>query len=411
MSGGVVIIGAGQAGVQAALSLREGGFQDPITLIGSEPYAPYQRPPLSKTFLNEGSAPESLYFKPREALEKRNIRLLDDTAVAAIDRASRAVQLTDGRAVAFDRLILATGARNRPLPLPGGNAPNVHMLRGIDDALALRLSLDHAAKAVIIGGGFIGLEVAASLRKQSIEVTLLEAGQRLCARACLPETSVALLDHQRAIGVDVRLGAQVTEITTTDGNASGVRLGDVAYLQADLVLTCVGVLPNDELAREAQLGCDNGVVVDASLRTNDPDIFAIGDCAQFPCPVHGRAVRLESVPNAAAQGRHVAAVILGSDAPFRAMPWFWSDQGDLKLQMAGASMPVGPLSDVEVVRTEKGQVAYSFANDRLKSVECINSPADFVTARKLLTDGYAPSRADLVDADWNLRALAKSRAA
>ncbi|WP_336099075.1 NAD(P)/FAD-dependent oxidoreductase [Roseovarius sp. CH_XMU1461] len=408
MESGVVIVGAGQAGLQAGLSLREGGYSAPITLIGDEAHAPYQRPPLSKTYLASDVAPDTLFIKPRAALASRDITLRDGTRVTAIDRDARTVTLSCGDVLAFTSLILATGTRNRLLPLPGAEAKGVHALRGVDDAQALREALGAARRVAIIGGGFIGLEIAASLRKRAIAVSLFEAGDRLCARACLPQTSEQLFMHQRNIGTDVNIGAQIARIETEAGRAVGIALQDGPIVPADLVLVCIGVVPNTELAEAVELPCDNGVAVDAHLRTADPDIYAIGDCASFPCPDHGRRVRLESVPNATAQGRYVAGSLLGQDAPFRAFPWFWSDQGDLKLQMAGVSDPQG---SVDRVATANGQVIFNFSAGRLCAVECINAPAEFVTARKLVSTGAAPTREALIEADWNLRALAKVKAA
>lgn len=411
MEPGILIVGAGQAGVQAALSLRDGNYQGPITLVGNEPFAPYQRPPLSKTFLDEDCAPASLFLKSPEALTNRGIRWISSTLAKAIERDKHQLVLADDTFIPYDRLVLATGTRSRPLTVPGASADGVYMLRGIEDAQILRRALKETTNAVIIGGGFIGLEVAASLRKQEIDVLLLEAGPRVCERACLPETSIALLRNLREIGVDARTDAQVSAISSRNGKAYGVELSDGQRIRADLVLVCIGVVPNTELADAAGLTCDNGVCVDETLRTEDPNIFAIGDCARFPFSDQNDMIRFESVPNATAQGRHVASIILGSTAPFRAMPWFWSDQGALKLQMVGVTAQIGPERSVHVAPRENGQVAFCLAEEKLCGIECINAPLDFVTARKLLNGSKVVSRADLIAADWNLQSISKMRAA
>jgi 3-phenylpropionate/trans-cinnamate dioxygenase ferredoxin reductase subunit len=324
----VVIIGAGQAAAQLVASLRQGGFTGAIRMIGDEPYAPYQRPPLSKKFLSERPPAETLYFRADNFWREHDVALDVGMHAEAIDRAARHVELADGRVAGYDTLVLATGTRARDLPLPGAHLDGVFSLRKIDDVRRLRGPLDEAKRVVIVGGGYIGLEVAAVVRGEGREVAVLEAEERVMKRVTSPVISNFMQDFHRLRGVDIRVGARLAAVEG-EGRVRQVRLADGATLPADLVLMAVGARPNDDLASAAELPCQDGVVVDAHGATADPAIFAAGDCTRFPSRRYGRALRLECVQNAIDQAKAVAAAILGKPQLYDPVPWFWSDQYDL----------------------------------------------------------------------------------
>lgn len=397
----VVIAGAGQAGFQVAASLRQEGFDGRVVLIGDEPGLPYQRPPLSKAYLADGNG-DRLTFRPREFFAEHGIELVLDAGVRRIDRAACRVELADGRGYAFDHLVLALGARNRTLALPGADLPNVIGLRTLADAERLRENLAGAASLAVIGGGLIGLEVAAVARKAGLEVTVAEAGERLMRRTVSAPTAAHLQDWHEAQGTRIRLNASVRGIVSgRDGLAAGLDLADGTGVAADLVLVAAGVVPNQELAAEAGLAVGDGIIVDAMLSTSDPAISAIGDCACFPGGVGGRPFRLESVQNAVDQARSVAARLLGRAEPYHRVPWFWSDQGPNKLQIAGLAAGC----DRFVERRAAGGVfaLYGFREDRLQAVESINAPADHMAARRLLALPQPPTLADLQRVDFDPR--------
>jgi 3-phenylpropionate/trans-cinnamate dioxygenase ferredoxin reductase subunit len=409
MSAPIVIVGAGQAGVQTAEALRSGGFDDPIVMLGDEPHAPYHRPPLSKAWLAGEMSGEQLTMRSLEVLAKKRIELQTGTLVAAIDRAARQVRLADGTTIGYRGLVLATGSTPRALPVPGGDGPRVAALRGRDDGERIAQALRDCAVAglpvVVVGGGFIGLEVAATARKQGLAVTILEALPRLMARAVAPVVSDWYAALHRQHGVDVVLGAQVSRIDTDADGGCTVRTADGRAFRAGLVVVGIGVVPNDRLASEAGLRCDRGVVVDACARTSDPAIVAAGDCTARAL-ADGTLLRLESVQNAVEQGRSAAAALLGQERPFVATPWFWSDQYDVKLQMAGLSGG----ADQQVVRGDpqagKWSV-YHFRDGRLIAVDSINASADHLIARRLLDKGVFPTAAQVADPAFDLGALAK----
>ncbi len=332
---GVVIVGAGQAGLQAASELRAQGYQGEVTLIGEEMALPYHRPPLSKAYLTGEKGPEALLMRGEPFFVEQRIDLELGTAATAIDRARKAVILADGRRIAYERLVLATGAAPRRLSCPGSDLDGVVVLRTRKDADDLRTRLDKAQRVVVVGGGFIGLEVAASAAKLGKQVAVLEAAPRLMARAVGEGISAFFLAAHRAHGVDVRLGAMLAAIEGEASQVAGARLADGEFIPCDLIVVGVGVTPNVGLAAAAGLDAGNGIVVGRTQRTADPDIWALGDCASFPNP-HGEGlIRLESVQAAVDQAKTVAADILGAAQPYAAIPWFWSDQYDLKLQMVG----------------------------------------------------------------------------
>ena len=405
---GIVIVGAGQAGLQAAEALRAGGFAGPLTLLGDEPHGPYHRPPLSKAWLAGEMDASQLAMRAPEMLARKGITLRTGVRATAIDRAARRLHLDDGSALRWQGLVLATGATPRALALPGGDAPGVHALRSRQDASAIaeRLQACGAAQqpVVVIGGGFIGLEVAATARKKGLAVTVLEAAPRLLGRVLAPMLSDWYAALHRGHGVDLRLGAQVTALTTgADGRVDGVRLADGTQLPAGLVVVGIGVVANDALAREAGLACDRGIVVDACARTADPAIVAAGDCTARRLD-DGSLLRLESVQNATEQGKSAAAALLGQPRPFTATPWFWSDQYDRKLQMAGLSTG----ADRWAVRGALDSASFSvyhFQGTRLLAVDSVNAARDHLQARKLLDAGRSPTPEQVADTAFDLASL------
>lgn len=375
---GLVIIGAGQAAAQLVMSLRATGDARPVTLIGDEPWLPYSRPPLSKSFLKGNSQIEDLYLRPAAWFSAQGITLRLGERALAIDRARHRVRLTDGE-ISYDTLVLATGTRPRTLADLPVTMGNVVALRGIDDSRKLLDLLPGCQRVAVIGGGFVGLEFAAVMRGMGRSVTLIEAAPRLMGRAVSPALSDWFAGLHRRHGVDVRLGTGVTGVVRSDEKVSALVLSDDALVPVDLVLVGVGVAPNDEIARAAGLACDNGILVDASLRTADPAVHAIGDCCAFPLP-DGRRVRLESVQNAVDQAKHLARMLTGSPAPYAATPWFWSDQFDAKLQIAGLLPPdaggIAPAAPPFSLDHRTGE--------RIVCRESINDPRAHLQARKTI---------------------------
>jgi 3-phenylpropionate/trans-cinnamate dioxygenase ferredoxin reductase subunit len=388
---GVVIVGAGQAGLQVAASLRDGHYAGPITLVGDEAHLPYGRPPLSKAFLKGADTTETLSLRPQSFIDRHKIVLRSGVAVAAIDRERRLVMMADGEAFAFETLVLATGARNRPLPVPGAGLDGVFSLRGTDDAMRLRTALAAARAVVVVGGGFLGLEVASTAAAAGCAVTVIEAGPRLMGRAVSPPISDDFLRRHIASGVTILLNESVVALTEADGRVASVQLRSGAAVPADLVLVAIGVVPNVELAVAAGLAIADGIVVDAAMRTADPAIYAVGDCALHPNKHAGGPVRLESVQNAMDQARCAASNILGTPAHYTAVPWFWSDQAGAKLQIAGLR---GDADQFEMVGEGDAFSVYCSRAGRLVCVESVNRPLDHAKARKQLgTDAAALSTA------------------
>jgi len=382
----VVIVGAGQAAAQLVQSLRQGGYKDAIRMIGDEPYAPYQRPPLSKKFLTERPPAETLYFRPEKFWTDQGVTVNYGTPVAKIDRANRRVDFRDGSAD-YGMLFLATGTRARDLPVPGANLEGVFSLRKIDDVRRLRGPLDAARRVVIVGGGYIGLEVAAVARGEGREVAVLEAEERVMKRVTSPVISHFMQDFHRNRGVDIRLGARLAAIEG-EGKVQQVRLADGAALPADLVLLAVGARPNDDLAAAAGLPCQDGVVVDEHGRTADPAIYAAGDCTRFPSRRYGRALRLECVQNAIDQAKAVASEMLGKPQHHDPVPWFWSDQYELKLQMAGLSDGYDDAQTVGDVAAARFSVEYR-RNGKLIAVDAVNDGRAYMSGRKRIAEETA----------------------
>ena len=407
MNGPYVIVGAGQAGLQIAESLRHEKYQGPITLLGAEAHAPYNRPPLSKQWLRERRSTTALFIRGPEAIARRHIDLQLHTTASAIDRAARLVHCADGRSFPYGGLALATGARLRTLALPGAGLHGVCGLRTIDDAERIAAALDRcaarAAPVVVIGGGFIGLEVAATARQQGLEVTVLEGLERLMSRVVAPIVSEAAAQLHRAHGVQLVFGVRVTELLGQGNEVRAVRTADGQEYAAGCVVVGVGVEPEDALARAAGLDCDRGIIVDDCSRTSDPLIVAAGDCCARR-RADGTLLRLESVQNASEQGKSAAAALLGQERPFTAAPWFWSDQYDVKLQMVGLSSGY----DQVVTRGDTAPPAFSafyFGGARLLAVDSLNRIPDHMIGRKLLDHGVSPTPEQAADATFDLHAL------
>ncbi len=405
-SPGFVVIGAGQAGVQAAEALRAGGAEA-VTLIGDEVHGPYHRPPLSKAWLAGEIDGQQLVLRAPEALQRKGIVLRTGVRVAAIDRDAQQLHLADGERLPYRGLVLATGSRPRLLTLPGADAPNVLALRTRADADAIAAGLqacaDQGLPVVVIGGGFIGLEVAATARKKGLAVTVLEAAPRLLGRVLAPLLSDWYAELHRGRGVAVELGVGVAAIEQAAGRAVAVLGSAGQRWPAGLVVVGVGVTANDELAREAGLECERGIVVDGAARTADARITAAGDCTARRAD-DGTLLRLESVHNATEQGRSAAAALLGQPRPFTGTPWFWSDQYDRKLQMAGLSTG----ADTWALRGATGDAAFSvwhFRGGRLLAADTVNNPREHLLARKLLDAGCSPTPEQAADAGFDLGSL------
>ncbi len=403
----IVIVGAGECGARAAQALREEGFAGPVTLIGAEPHAPYERPPLSKSALTDEGEPKLRTILSDEKLAELDIRLIRGTGVTSIDRAQHEIVLANGDRLAYARLLLATGATARRLPIPGADSPRCVYLRSYDDALRIRGAIGPGCRVAIIGGGFIGLEVAASARQRGAAVTLVEALPRLLAR-CVPEDiAAAVIEKHMARGVKIRCGEALTAIEHGPDETVLRCRGDA--IPADLVLIGIGAVPEIGLAAEAGLKCDNGIAVNDRLQTSDPAIFAAGDCCSFPLGIYGgRRVRLESWRNAQDQGTLAARNMLGQDERLTAVPWFWSDQYDLTLQIAG-------LTDEgrRIIRRDLGDGAFllfHLADDgRLVAASGIGQgnaiAKDIRLAEMLVARSARPAPADLASPDVRLKRL------
>ncbi|MEU0414556.1 FAD-dependent oxidoreductase [Streptomyces griseorubiginosus] len=403
---GVVVVGGGQAGFSVVSALRSAGYDGPVTVLADEHHLPYQRPPLSKKAHTDPDGirvdlvPESFY-------RERDIELRLGDGVTAIDTATRTVVTGTGTRVPYEHLVLATGARNRPLPVPGASLDGVHALRSLDDALAIGRALTTARDVVVIGGGFIGLELAQVAAARGAHVTVVELADRLLSRAVSPQLQEHLRARHESSGVRILTGTGVEAIEGADRVERVVT--ERGVLTADLVVYGIGATPRDELARDAGLAVDDGVIVDEQLRSvSDPRISAVGDCARHPHPHADGPVRLESVQNATDQGVLVGRRIAGTPAPYRSLPWFWSDQGAIKLQIAGLRASTDEVLVAEGDAPER-LAAYAFRDDRLVAVETLNWPAEHLAARRLL-ERLVPVRAvDL--AGSTLGALARARRA
>lgn len=401
----IVIIGAGQAGFQAAASLRELDRASRIVLVGDEKHAPYQRPPLSKSYLFDEAADEDVSLRPSSFFALHQIELATGRRAVSIDRERRKVRFADDRELEYEHLVLATGARNRPLTVPGAELRNVFYLRTLDDAKALRAQLAAARSVVVIGAGFVGLELAAGTAARGLSTTVLDISDRPMARAVSKTMSAVFAREHRKLGVHLRFNAEVVQLLGERGCVSGVETLEGEILPADLVVIGIGVIPNVELAATCDLAIDNGIAVDERLQTSDPQISAIGDVAAHPNPyADGHRKRLESVQNASDQARCVALRLAGRPASYEAVPWFWSYQGALKLQMTGLPRT----GCEEVVRGDPDGTACSvflFHDGKLVSVETLNRAGDHMVARRLLATRAAVTAQQAGDLGFDLKSL------
>ena len=402
----IVVIGAGQAGQQICDSLRRGGYQGRLVLLGDEAHLPYQRPPLSKKFLTGTLEAERLWLRPASYYEKNAVELRLGVPVAALDRATRTLSLADGATLQYASLAFATGTRVRPVSVPGAEHADIHYVRSLADGQRLAARLNQVQSLAVIGGGFIGLEVAAIARELGKQVLLIEALERLMARAVAPQVSDFYAELHRAHGVEVLLATGVSAIER-EGHGYSLLTSDGARRGVDLIVAGIGVVPNSELAASAGLACRNGgILVDEYARSSDPHIVAAGDCTWHMNGFLQREIRLESVQNAVDQAKTAAASLLGHAAPYCQVPWFWSDQYDVKLQIAGIGMP----HEVAVFRGEPAVKAFSvlyFHAGRLIGVDSLNRPADHMAARKLLTQGTTLSPAEARDPALDLMHMAR----
>nr|WP_315242964.1 FAD-dependent oxidoreductase [uncultured Albidiferax sp.] len=402
----VVIIGAGQAGYQTAASLRQEGFTGSITLVGDEAGVPYQRPPLSKAYLLGKVGAPALRFRPPEWFDQQTVTRIH-SSVTEIDRAAQTITLADGEHLAYDHLVLATGARNRVPPIPGADLDGVFGIRTLADAEALAPRVGTAKHVVVIGAGFIGLEFAAVAAAKGVTVHVVEMGTRPMARALSTHMSQLFNDAHLGWGVKMDYGQTISQITGIDGKVTGVTTGSGQQIATDLVVYGIGVVPNAELAAQAGLAVHNGISVDAHLLTSDPAISAIGDVVSFPSPHTASSIRLESVQNAVDQARNVAARLMGKPVDYAALPWFWTDQGDLKLQIAGLSD--GHDHNVMLGTPESRQLSVlCFNQGRLVAVESCNRPADHMAARKILARKLPLTPEQASVPDFNLKAYEAS---
>ncbi len=390
MAHNIVIIGAGQAGAQAVATLRAEGYSGVLTLVGDEPFAPYQRPPLSKAYLMGTLERARLFLKPDTFYRDAACEVILGVSVRAIDRAAKTVALSDGHILPYDQLLLATGTRVRKIKCAGADLPGIHYLRSIADVDGLNAVFHKGKRLAIVGGGYIGLEVAAVAAKHGLDVTVFEAMERVMARAVSRPVSDFFDKEHRAAGVKLLLNTGV-EAFEGSGQLEAVRAGGKTYA-ADMALVGIGVVPNLELARDAGLACEDGIMVDQNCATADPAIFAAGDCT-WHVGREGIPLRLESVQNAIDQAKHAAYAMVGKPKPYSEVPWFWSDQYDLKLQIAGLARA----TDQIVLRGDPAARKFSVFHLRdgvVAAVEAVNAPAEYLVGRKLIGEGarVAPER-------------------
>lgn len=403
MSDSVVIVGAGHAAGQAVASLRQEGFEGTIVVIGDESVVPYQRPPLSKKFLAGEIGLDRVLFKPVEFYAQADAELILDTEVEKIDRGAKKVVLEDGREIEYGKLILTTGGRVRKLDVPGASLPGVFYLRTISDVESVRAHFSNGEKLVIVGGGYIGLEVAAVAVKHGIDVTVVEMGETVLGRVTCPEVAKFFQRVHTEEGVKILTGTGLESIEG-DGHVEAVVAGG-QRIETDFVIAGVGILPNVELAADAGIECDNGILVDEFCVTSDPNIYAAGDCTNHPNPIYDRRLRLESVHNALEQAKTAAASICGKQKPYGQVPWFWSDQYDLKLQIAGLNHGY----DQVVIRGDlnsRSFAAFYLKDGKLIAVDAINRAPEFMMSKMLLQKGVSIPPERLADESIPMKAIA-----
>ena len=397
----VLIIGAGHAGGSVAAFLRQYGHEGPIVLAGEEDAPPYQRPPLSKAWLKGEADLEALLLRPLSFYAEQNIDFRPSTVAVSVDAEAKTVAFHDGSSETYDLLVLATGSTARKLPVPGGDHPELLELRTLKDAERLKAVLGPGKRLAVVGGGYVGLEAAASARALGAEAVVIERAPRVLARVASETLSTFFTAQHRARGVEIVTGAEVTAVAK-----DGVTLADGSVVRADAVLIGVGAMASDGLARSAGLRCDDGVVVDDQARTSDPAVFAVGDMTRRPIPVHGGVHhRLESVPNALEQAKQAAAAIVGRPGPAPEVPWFWSDQYEFKLQIAGLPFD----ADRQVVRgdpTTGGFAVFHLNGDRIVCVEAVNAAPELMAGKQLIGKGTPVDATKLADRAVSMKALA-----
>ena len=397
---GIVIIGAGHAAGQAAASLRQAKFEGPITIIGDEAHVPYQRPPLSKQYLAGTQLADKVYLRAEKFYTDKDIQLMLDTRATQIDPSTKTINLDNGETIAYEKLLISTGSRPRKLSIEGSDLSGIHYLRTMDDVDGIRADVKPGANLVIVGGGYIGLEVAAVGIELGMYVQVLEMEERILQRVTTPEMSAYYHKLHTDRGVHIHTQTGVTGFSG-NGSVEKVLCGDESF-DADIVIVGIGIIPNIEIAEEAGIHCDNGIVVDDHCRTSDPDIYAAGDCTNHPNPLMNKRLRLESVPNAMDQARVSTANMLGDDKVYAAIPWFWSDQYDLKLQMVGFSAD----GDSQVLRgdIDTHQFAIFYLKDgKVVAADAVNSPKEFMLCKQLV--GKPADPAKLADPETDLKSL------
>jgi 3-phenylpropionate/trans-cinnamate dioxygenase ferredoxin reductase subunit len=401
----IIIAGAGHAGGSAAAMLRQLGWKTGITLAGAEPLAPYQRPPLSKAWLTGEADEASLLLRPLGFYNDADIELKLSTSVTKIDRTEHKATFSDGDTMHYAHLILATGSRARRIPLPGLDLANVLELRTAADADKLKTVLGPGKRLAVVGGGYIGLEAAASARALGAEATIIELMPRVLARVACETLSSFFQDFHRSQGVSIELNAGVQALEG-NGAVSGVRLADGRLIPCDAALIGVGGVPNEELARDAGLPCDGGIVVDEDARTSDPAIFAIGDCTKRPLPFYGRMMRLESVPNALEQAKQAASAICGRPRPAPELPWFWSDQYDLRLQIVGLPFDAAEIAVRGDIAAGKFALFHLTEDGRVQCVEAVNASTEFMGGRRIIQRRKQLTAARIADLSVTMQELA-----
>ena len=397
---GIVIIGAGHAAGQAAASLRQAKFAGPITIIGDEAHVPYQRPPLSKQYLAGTQLADKVYLRAEKFYADKDIQLMLDTRATQIDPSTKTINLDNGETIAYEKLLISTGSRPRKLSIEGSDLSGIHYLRTMDDVDGIRADVKPGANLVIVGGGYIGLEVAAVGIELGMNVHVLEMEERILQRVTTPEMSAYYHKLHTDRGVHIHTQTGVTGFSG-NGSVEKVLCGDESF-DADIVIVGIGIIPNTEIAEEAGIHCENGIVVDDHCRTSDPDIYAAGDCTNHPNPLMNKRLRLESVPNAMDQARVSTANMLGDDKVYAAIPWFWSDQYDLKLQMVGFSAD----GDSQVLRGDMDthQFAIFYLKDgKVVAADAVNSPKEFMLCKQLV--GKPADEAKLADPETDLKSL------
>jgi 3-phenylpropionate/trans-cinnamate dioxygenase ferredoxin reductase subunit len=405
MTDPIVIVGAGQAAASLASRHIKLGSKTTLHLIGDEPVPPYQRPPLSKKYMSGELDKERLFIRPEQWYSEQGISTHFGSRVTSIERNRKQIETDTGEQIDYAKLVLCTGSRPRKLAADlGGDLAGVYTLRNIADVEAMAPEFRAGRGLLIIGGGYIGLEAAAVARKLGLEVTLLEMADRILQRVAAPETSKFFRNLHQQQGVAIRESTRLAHLLEDSGRVVGAELADGEQIQADLVLVGIGAVPNSELAEQIGLDCNNGIVVNDSCLTSDPDVYAAGDCASFTR--NGIQIRLESVQNAADQGDLIARVLAGEDAKYDALPWFWSDQFDCKLQIAGLNMGYTEVI-LRAGSKPQGQSVWYYAKDKLIAVDAMNDPLAYAMGRKIISSGLHPSQQQIADPGIDLKSLAK----